>query len=405
MALFSPEFHEPLTAEPWSAERAAGAIRAIVADADAQYDETALWAPADEWDEFGGDARLPLTYLSGGASGVAWGLDVLRRRGHAEPRVDPARVAARALEAWRAEPDLEERLEPPVTSHASLFMGETGPLVVASLLAPTMEAIDALHARVVANQDSEANDLFSGAPGTMVAAQAMHAAIGEERWADAWRASAEILLERREPDGYWTFPPYGKSPGASHGLASNAKILLAGGDLLAPEIRDRLARESAEALAAAAVVENGQANWPLAVGDGLVAWDGAIRLQWCHGAAGVAEGAAGFLDEELLRAAAELVWSAGPPNMEKGPALCHGTGGSGFGLLKTFARTQDELWLDRARAFAMHAAGQVERWRDRRGRGRVALWTGDVGAALFLAACLDADARLPVVDFLAPVCV
>ena len=124
-----------------------------------------------------------------------------------------------------------------------------------------------------------------------------------------------------------------------------------------------LARRERRGACRTAVLEGGRANWPMAVGEELVAWDGTIRTQWCHGAAGVVEAASGYLDLDLLQSGAELVWHAGPPSMDKGPGLCHGTGGSGFALLKVFARTQDELWLDRARRFAMHAAGQVERWR------------------------------------------
>jgi len=398
VTLFSPELHEPLTDEPWSAERAAAAVRAIVADADDHYDETALWAPSDEWDDWGGQARLPLTTLSTGAAGAVWGLDRLRRRGHAEPRTDTARAAVRALEAWRLAPDVDERLEPPVSTHASLFMGETGSLLVAWLQTGSTELADDLHARVLANADCETNELYNGSPGTMAVARALYAATGDERWAEAWRASAEILLARREDDGFWTYPPYGKAPGASHGVASNAKILLAGADLLPEADWARLRSESANALARTAVVEDGLANWPLAVGDDIVGYDGVIRTQWCHGAAGVAEAAAGFVDETLLRQAGELVWRAGPPSMAKGTGICHGTAGSGFGLLKVFARTQDELWLERARRFGMHVASQVERWRRRRGRGRVALWTGDIGAAVFLAACLDGDPALPIVD-------
>jgi hypothetical protein len=399
MALYSPELHEPLTAERWSAESALAAIRSIVDDADARYDPDQLWPPSDPWDDWGGAVTLPLTTLGTGASGAAWGLSVLARRGHAEPRTPVAAVAERAHEAWVAAPDTDEHLEPPVTTHASLFMGETGPLLVRCLLSPSAEAADALHSRVVANRDCETNELFSGSPGTMVAARAMHVATGDARWGDAWRASADLLLDRRQSDGFWVYPPYGKSPGASHGLASNVKILSAGDGLLRADVVDRVRSESAAALARAAVVEDGHANWELAIGDGLVGWDGVIRTQWCHGGAGVAEAASGFLAEELLLAAAELVWHAGPPNMDKGPGLCHGTGGSGFALLKVFDRTQDELWLDRARRFAMHAAGQVERWRTIRGRGRTALWTGDIGAAMFLSACLDVDPALPVVDF------
>jgi hypothetical protein len=32
------------------------------------------------------------------------------------------------------------------------------------------------------------------------------------------------------------------------------------------------------------------------------------------------------------------------------------------------------------------------------GRGRYSLWTGDVGTALFAAACLDVDARYPILE-------
>jgi hypothetical protein len=66
--------------------------------------------------------------------------------------------------------------------------------------------------------------------------------------------------------------------------------------------------------------------------------------------------------------------------------------------LKTFARTGDERWLERARHFAVHALGQVERMRAEVGHGRYSLFTGDLGVALFAASCLDADARLPVLD-------
>ncbi|MGI8887009.1 MAG: lanthionine synthetase LanC family protein, partial [Gaiellaceae bacterium] len=84
----------------------------------------------------------------------------------------------------------------------------------------------------------------------------------------------------------------------------------------------------------------------------------------------------------------------------KGPGICHGTAGNGYALLRTFGRTGDELWLQRARRFAVHALGQVERWRAERGRGRHSLWAGDLGVALFAADCLKARAEVPIVDYL-----
>lgn len=123
-----------------------------------------------------------------------------------------------------------------------------------------------------------------------------------------------------------------------------------------------------------------------------------IRLQWCTGAPGIIAGAWEYLDEELLLAGAELVWQAGAHGDEKGHGICHGTSGNGFALLKAFARTDDERWLERARRFAVHALAQAERLGTVNGRRRYSLWTGDVGTALFAAACLDADARYPIFD-------
>ena len=72
------------------------------------------------------------------------------------------------------------------------------------------------------------------------------------------------------------------------------------------------------------------------------------------------------------------VWNAGP--LRKGPGICHGTAGNGYAFLKLFHRTGDEVWLARARSFAMHAIAQSERANARYGRGRYTLWTGDPGS-------------------------
>jgi DUF1680 family protein len=126
--------------------------------------------------------------------------------------------------------------------------------------------------------------------------------------------------------------------------------------------------------------------------------DGQIRVQWCAGAPGIVEGAAEYMDEELVLAGAELAWRTGPPNLDKGPGICHGTAGNGYAFLKTFERTGDEQWLERARRFAMHALEQVDRLREERGRGRYSLWTGDVGIAVYAADCIDGRAEYPFFD-------
>jgi hypothetical protein len=393
--LYRADAFESLTDEPWDEGRVRCAIDAIVSDAAGAYDPDRLWPPADEWDS--GRARLPLTTLQAGAAGVVLGLDRLQRAGHAEVGVDLAAAARRALEAWRLEPDFPPRDEPPLHTHASLFFGETGVLLAAWRLAPSLDVADALHARIRENAASETNELMHGSPGTMIAARAMQRWTDEARWADAWRESAEILWLRRDADGLWMYPPYGRGLGASHGVGTNTAVLL-DGDFLSAEQRDELSRGTGGVLARTAIVEDGLANWPLAAEDeGIVGFDGQIRVQWCHGAPGVVASAADYLDEELMLAGAELTWRAGPPRMETGPGICHGTAGNGYAFLRVFERTGDERWLERARRFAVHALGQVERWRARRGHGRYSLWTGDVGAALFAADCISGNTAMPIV--------
>ena len=89
-----------------------------------------------------------------------------------------------------------------------------------------------------------------------------------------------------------------------------------------------------------------------------------------------------------------MTWRAGP--LGKGANLCHGTAGNGYAFLALLERTGDEQWLTRARAFAMHAAGQVEQARSDHRRGRYTLWSGDLGTALYLADCIDGRGKLPL---------
>jgi hypothetical protein len=76
----------------------------------------------------------------------------------------------------------------------------------------------------------------------------------------------------------------------------------------------------------------------------------------------------------------------------------YGTGGNGYASVKLFERTGNEVWLDRARKFAMHGLEQYRHSRAQMGRGRFSLWTGDAGFAIYLLGCINADARFPTID-------
>ena len=385
--LYRPEDFERLTEQSWDAERVREAVRAIVARSAAAFDPDDLW-PTDERDL--AYSEPPVKDLYTGAAGVAFALDALRRRGHADVGIDLAGATLRALELWQHAPDYADYAARPTPSDSSLLCGEAGVLTVAFRLAPSEELADRLFVRVRENVHNEANELVWGAPGTMVVAHAMQAWTGEQRWRDAWSESADEVRRRRGADGLWT-QRFGDREqrllGSAHGAVGNQLALLQ-----AAPAED--AREVAEMLERAAIVEGPLANWPTGEGLGLVEPDGSIRVQWCHGAPGIVISASSYLDEELLLAASELVWRAGPMGDEKGAGICHGTAGNGYALLKAFDRTGDELWLERARRFAVHALEQVER----ESRPRHSLFTGDVGIALYAADCLDARARFPILD-------
>jgi hypothetical protein len=391
--LFDPERHEPLAGAPWNEGVVGRGIESIVARTEGAFREDELW-PAHPQDL--DDGPLPhIASLYLGASGVVWALHELEQLGVAELRRGWGDVAARLPDAYRARPDFPELVDGPVPS---LLNGESGILLVAHRLAPTVEQEQQLRAAIEANADNPTRELMWGSPGTMLAAQVMHERTGSDAWLAAWNDSADILWDAWG-DELWLQDLYG-SPlhvfGPVHGFAGNVLVLARGGALDQGRRRE-LERRAVRVLARHAIRADGVAQWP----PSLEASSQEARTQWCHGAPGIvascatlAPGDAAF--DELLLAGGELTWQAGP--LRKGANLCHGTAGNGYALLKLFERTGDELWLERARAFAMHALAQVERGLAEHGRGRHTLWTGDPGTALYLESCLSATASFPTID-------
>jgi lantibiotic modifying enzyme len=284
------------------------------------------------------------------------------------------------------------------------MMGETGVLLISWRLAPTPEKEARLVDLVAGNERNPEHELFNGAPGTMLAALHLYEATGNARWASLWRTCADALWEQFRPDPelgcrIWIQYRRGRlirSIGAGHGFASNVRSLLRGQALLGEVRTGELQRAGAETAAALALREAGLVNWPTSA-DRYWAERFSTRVQWCHGAPGVITSLATLPraepTDQLLAEAGELIWRAGP--LRKGPGLCHGTAGNGCAFLALHARTGEQRWLERARAFAVHALEQTER-----SQPRYSLWTGDIGVAFFLRACLDGWQGMPIIDLL-----
>jgi hypothetical protein len=391
--LVDPDAHEALTDAAWDAERARRAIAAIVTETEAAFDADELWPPHPLDEEPGEPPLRRVSSLYLGAAGVIWALAALERGGHARLRRDWGAVAVTLPERYRAAPDFPEEGEV-----RSLWMGEAGILLVVHTVSPAAWQEQQLLDAVRANVNHPSLELMWGSPGTMLAAQVMLERTQDERWRAAWDAAATRLWAAWEGD-LWQQDLYGRRHhifGPAHGLAGNVYVL-GRGELLDPERRRELERRTLETLTKYVVRADGLAQWPPALEASRVP----RRTQWCHGAPGIVASLCSLAPDddaltELLLAGGELTWRAGP--LRKGASLCHGTAGNGYAFLQLFARTGDELWLGRARAFAMHAAGQVEAGAARHGRGRHTLWTGDPGTALYLAGCLTADAAFPTLD-------
>jgi Lanthionine synthetase C-like protein len=237
------------------------------------------------------------------------------------------------------------------------------------------------------------NELLYGAGGALVAARLL----GED---DVAREALRRLWSTWTFDSnlracVWTQEFDNKREqlfGMAHGLAGNAYALLRAASMQSREHQTELMHRVVETLERTALRDRDGhlANWPV----GKQSPANQIRVQWCHGAPGVVcalAGAPAHRDlDALLLAAGELIWKAGP--LRGGAGLCHGTAGNGWAFLKLNRRTRDRRWLARARRFAMHAIDQR--------KGERGLWTGDLGVALYLRACIDADDRWPLLDVL-----
>src|SRR5262249_27916104 len=161
----------------------------------------------------------------------------------------------------------------------------------------------------------------------------------------------------------------------------NAGAILRGFALLSDAERRAWSERIVTTARASVIREGSFANWPVEYPSHPRS-DTKMLVQWCHGAPGFVTSLAALADhwlDELLLGAGEWIWAAGP--LKKGAGLCHGTAGNGYAFLKLYRRTRNRRWLERARAFAMHAISQSELDTATYGRRRYSLYTGDPGLA------------------------
>ena len=400
--LFHPDRHEPLATTPWDDAQVRQHVQDLVDDLEAQVLPGGPW-PRHPMDDADSDTAAERKSLYLGSAGLWWTLWLLQRHGAARLRSDPVEGLRRADADYRRDPD-DGRAVP------SYQLGESGIALLRWMAAPDPSVGDRLFEVVAGNIGNPTREQLWGAPGTMLAAWHLWSATGEDRWRELFLRNVDEVWRTWDFDAaagchLWLQDLHGKQVqyiGAGHGFAGNALPLLKGAPLLDDERRQALYERCVHTLRALATVDGDATNWR--PGTYTPRPDGPkMLMQWCHGAPGIVTALADFPVgpyaemDAMLVAAGQAIWRAGP--LAKGQGLCHGTAGNGEAFLVLYRRTGDAMWLDRARAFALHALGQTRRQRQQHGQGRYTLWTGDAGVALFLWQCLDGRAGMPSLDF------
>jgi hypothetical protein len=402
--LFDPARHEPLEPVAWDEQRVRETISRIIDDTSAAFTPDTLW-PAHPLD-LESDADAPaLTPLYLGAAGVIWSLHYLdavgaaRTHGRWLEQLDPIRPRNRT---WLAAEGFE--------ADASFLMGELPILMLQYAHAPTPSLEARLAELIAGNIDHPARELMWGAPGTLLAACFLFELTRNERWAALFRDTAAHLwnqLQWSDKHGchFWTQDLYGNRVAyldGVHGFVATASPLIRGRHLLDTASWSRWQEAITNTVRRTATWEDGKVNWRAQL-DSTHTLNDHLLMQFCHGAPGFVICLANLPDttfDDLLIAAGEAVWDAGP--VAKGASLCHGTAGNGYTFLALYQRTKNAIWLDRARAFAMHSIHQSEADAARYGRLRYSLWTGDLGVAIYLLDCLRGVAAFPTLDVFYP---
>jgi hypothetical protein len=403
--LWTPTRHEPVTTRPWDETAALNVARDIVRNTLQRFDEERMWPrhPEDLIPSF--EAGAPCFELYAGAAGVVVGLS---RLAALDADIDVARFARTVYQRARSQTD---SMQP---SHNSYLLGIAGPALIAAAYGGESDAYDFVYQDALGAIGSTGHEIFAGSPGFIHAARFLYERTRLARWHELLERLAEDVVNSLEvyPVGthLWTQNLYGmiwsSYLGAAHGFAGNAHAVLASRELVGTIDYVTFERKVVETAVSLAIREGKYVNWPGRYGFEPLPNRSEYeqRLQWCHGAPGfvisldvVSSGTHSELDG-LLLGAGELTWMAGPPRDDA--SICHGAAGNGWAFLKLYRRTRNPAWLQRARAFAMHAIETIRKRREKQDEAWFSFWTGDLGTACYLLSCVELDDRLPLIDYL-----
>lgn len=396
-SIYDPEEHEPICDDIWDEGVAGEFIRRTIEEADASFDPQTWW-PLHPEDAYGRE-RGPYRGVYGGAAGTMWGLHHLSRSAGISLKHDYVSAIATCEEIYRTDPwESDEGV-------ASYLMGTTGIIAARYAITRDNRLLPTLEGEIRRNIGNNTREAFWGSSGSALAAIVIREATGNTCFDDVLREiQAEYWMSWPGDGDYpllWLQEMYGKEQryvGAGHGAFGNLAPFIRARELLTSEMRAELHERIVALLEMHALHDGNATNWLSCVLPRT-----GNRMQWCHGAPGIIMALAKYPPddpriENLLRRGGEAIWTAGP--LKKGPTFCHGTAGNGYALLRLFQRTGDHVWLDRAQRFAVHAIRQIKAWRLQFGMPSFSLWTGEIGAALFVESVMRRDPSVLALDTL-----
>ncbi|MBT4644847.1 MAG: lanthionine synthetase [Deltaproteobacteria bacterium] len=394
--MFDKSRHYPLKETQWDVTVVQRTIHRIISDAIKCLNPETGW-PCHPMDDFSGSNF----YM--GSAGVFWAIDYLKQECAIETHFEIEPFLEDQLKANR-----EQFKNHPHPDNSSYLFGELPILMLQYKLSKDKSIADEIFQSIQKNNSEPVRELMWGCAGTMIAANLMYQWLSESRWKDVFLIQANRLLEEWKSipgiGHLWSPELYGENRkylGPVHGFTGNIIPLIKGRRLLPEEQFEMICSRVMETIVNTAESDQNLANW-VAVYDTENPQQKPNMVQHCHGAPGIITalsempGNKNDQFDQILEKGGELVWLAGP--LKKGSNLCHGTGGNGYAFLKLYERTQNQKWLERARLFAMHSIEQYELSKELYGQGRYSLWTGDVGLAIYLSDCIQAQARFPTID-------
>lgn len=173
--------------------------------------------------------------------------------------------------------------------------------------------------------------------------------------------------------------------GAAHGLCSIIQSILSVPGYLQENQEDQ--KDIRRAIDYLLSLQSPEGNFPAATDE--IGHESKL-VHWCHGAGGIfylmAKAYLVFSDEKYLESCkkmVDLIWHKGL--LKKGPGICHGVAGNGYGFLIMYRLTDDIKYLYRAKCFYEFLDTDTFRNNARTPDNPCSLYEGTAGTVCYLA--------------------